>query len=1019
MSNQNDRVLEMVNSMQSQFDNMERKIELLVSQKPNQNISQSDNNKPLEKSNADVLNSNSTEKMEPTVPQINQFVSEKANQGMSQLENAKLLEQSIVDVLKRMKFPTQVSTEQMQPIFPQVKQSILNAADFLKGASVDMDNSSSSNLNPIIGYDQTNLVLLDRPEPPSDKAWCTDAKNPVLTIKLARYIKPISVSYQHSKWYGTIPNGAPKTYDVLGCLDCNGEDWEPLVSNCKYNQYISNKPEQMCNVSSYQDFPIKKVQFRFRENYGDTKTTCVYLVRVYGETKTPVKIEEKQRESEDICADLRSYYHYNILGYTWKAKMIPTTHKPDPNPDSGADSSILIQWKNTFDIEELNTKTKFCYKWLNIRIRQYRILEILFFTSLSMILYRLQTISNQNDRVFEMVNSMHSQFANMERKIELLVSQKQNQDINQSGNTEPLKKSNGDVLNSMKVPTPNSTDKMEPKINQLKPIADVLKNTNLLTQNSSKMEPTVPQVKQAIPKAKESTLNVSVPKDQFRLNAADYLRGATVEQHCSSRSSLIDDYRFDQTNLVLLDRPQPPADKAWCTTDKNPVLTINLAKYIKPIAVSYQHSTWNGTVPIGAPKTYDVVACLDCARDGWHPLAMNCQYSQYESNEKEQMCNISSHLNVPLIRKVQFRFRKNYGDSNMTCVNLVRVFGETKSPIRIEEKNLKPKEICTDLRWYYHNNYLRYIWVNSMHSQLGNMERKIESLVSRKPNQDKSQSNKTEPLGQPIADVLKNRKLPTQESSEKMEPIVPQVKQSTSQTTERKPTTPQTNQAISKTKESKLNVSVSKHPFRFNAADYLRGASVDRYDSSRSNLVKPFSLDQSNLVILDRPQPPADKAWCSTAKNPVLTIDLAEYIKPISVTYQHSKWNGTIPNGAPKTYDVLACLDCDRDGWKPLAMNCQYSQYGSKEQSCNMLSYQDVLLIRKVQFRFRKNYGDTNRTCVSLVRVYGETKKPVKIEQKPLNSKETCAELKRQRRTVLYSTKTTAAPSVPNVVRNV
>ncbi|CAO4374887.1 unnamed protein product [Caenorhabditis nigoni] len=393
--------------------------------------------------------------------------------------------------------------------------------------------------------------------------------------------------------------------------------------------------------------------------------------------------------------------------------MLPTTHNPDPSNGSGADSSSHIQWKNTFDIEEPNTKTKFWYRWLNIRIRQYRILEILFFTSLSMILYRLQTISNQNDRVLEMVDSMHSQFANMERKIELLVSRKPNQDISQFDNTKPLEQPIADVVKNMKVPAQNSTGKMKPQINQLKLIADGLKNMNLLTKNSSKMEPTVPQVKQAMPKTKESTQNVSVSKHQFRFNAADYLRGATVDQHCSSRSNLIDDYRFDQSNLVLLDRPQPPADKAWCSNAKNPVLTINLAKYIKPISVSYQHSTWNGTVPIGTPKTYDVLACLDCARDGWHPLAMNCQYSQYESNGKEQMCNISSHLNVPLIRKVQFRFRKNYGDSNMTCVNLVRVFGETKSPIRIEEKNLKPKEICTDLRWYYHNNYLGYIWVNT------------------------------------------------------------------------------------------------------------------------------------------------------------------------------------------------------------------------------------------------------------------------------------------------------------------
>ncbi|CAO4360029.1 unnamed protein product [Caenorhabditis nigoni] len=92
---------------------------------------------------------------------------------------------------------------------------ILNAADYLKGASVDNAQSSRTNLNPLIGFDQTNLVLLDRPQPPTHKAWCSNEHNPVLTINLAKYIKPISVSYQHSKWTHNIPMSTPRTYDVV------------------------------------------------------------------------------------------------------------------------------------------------------------------------------------------------------------------------------------------------------------------------------------------------------------------------------------------------------------------------------------------------------------------------------------------------------------------------------------------------------------------------------------------------------------------------------------------------------------------------------------------------------------------------------------------------------------------------------------------------------------------------------------------------------------------------------------
>ncbi|PIC35905.1 hypothetical protein B9Z55_015105 [Caenorhabditis nigoni] len=629
--------------------------------------------------------------------------------------------------------------------------------------------------------------------------------------------------------------------------------------------------------------------------------------------------------------------------------MLPTTHSRNPN--RGSDANFIRN--NTFGVEEPNTKTTIWYKWISNRIRQYMIPEIFHFICLVLILYRLQTLSNQNDRVLETVNSMQSKFGKMERKIETLVSRKPNQGINAFDNTEPLEQSIADVLESMKSPVQDSTEKMGPII---------------------------PQTKQSTSKTAESTFEVSIPKELYRFNAADYLKGASVDNDYSSSSNLNPIIGYDQTNLVLLDRPQPPKRQAWCTTDKNPVLTINLAKYIKPISVSYQHSKWNGAIPNGAPRTYDVVACLDFYCEKWKPLASNCQYSRYESKGTEQICNISSHLDVPLIGKVQFRFRENYGDTKTTCVHLVRVYGETKSPLKTEEKKLRSEELCTDLRWYYHNNFFKYTWVNSMQSKFGNMERKIELLVSRKPNQDMNPFDNTEPLEQSIADVLKNMKSPTHDSTEKMEPIVPQTKQFTSKTAA----------------GSTFEVSFPKEPYRFNAADYLKGASVDNDHSSSSSLNPLIGYDQTNLVLLDRPQPPADKAWCTNDENPVLTINLAKYIKPISVSYQHSKWNGAIPNGAPKIYDVVACLDFYCEKWKPLALNCQYSPFESneKEQMCNVTSHLDDPLIGKVQFRFRENYGDTKMTCVHLVRVHGEAETPVKIEEKLLKSEELCTDLR-------------------------
>ncbi|PIC35823.1 hypothetical protein B9Z55_015054 [Caenorhabditis nigoni] len=336
----------------------------------------------------------------------------------------------------------------------------------------------------------------------------------------------------------------------------------------------------------------------------------------------------------------------------------------------------------TFKAEEPNTTTRMWHQWFNIRVRQYMILEIFFVISLIMILYRFQTISNQNDRVLEMIKSMQSKFGKMERKLESLISQTQNQDISPFDSSESLEQSIADELKSMEFPKQYSTDQVEPII--------------------------IPQINLSISETAESALKVPIPKEQFRINAADFLRGATVDIAHSSSSSLNPIIGYDQSNLVLLDRPRSTSHKAWCTNTKNPVLTINLAKYIKPISVSYQHSKWNGTIPNGAPKTYDVVACLDFNCEQRKPLVSKCQYSQYQSNEKEQICNISSHLDVPSIGKVQFRFRENYGDTKMTCVHLVRVYGETKTPVKIEEESLESEEICTNLRWYYHNSNSKY-----------------------------------------------------------------------------------------------------------------------------------------------------------------------------------------------------------------------------------------------------------------------------------------------------------------------
>ncbi|CAO4360022.1 unnamed protein product [Caenorhabditis nigoni] len=297
------------------------------------------------------------------------------------------------------------------------------------------------------------------------------------------------------------------------------------------------------------------------------------------------------------------------------------------------------------------------------------ILEIFLIISLIVVLYKLQTITNQNNQVMEMVSAMKSQLSILERQI---VSGKPNENIKK-----PLEQ----PINGSK---PSKTEEV------IAPPAPLFISNNIS----------------------------NIPKKGLILNAADYLRGASVDNAHSSRSNLNPIIGYDQTNLVLLDRPQPPTHKAWCSNEHNPVLTINLAKYIKPISVSYQHSKWTHDIPMNTPRTYDVVACLDFYCENWKPLVSNCEYSS-QSNGTEQFCNISSHLNVPIIEKVQFRFKENYGDFEMTCVSLVRVYGEPKTPEHIEERNkLWREDICNRYIWYYHNIFVKNTLMNKRCSVL-------------------------------------------------------------------------------------------------------------------------------------------------------------------------------------------------------------------------------------------------------------------------------------------------------------
>ncbi|CAL2041139.1 unnamed protein product [Caenorhabditis brenneri] len=212
-----------------------------------------------------------------------------------------------------------IPTEEEKPIFesiPSATSSLqilphdihanrfpsgVNVANSLIGASIDNSCSSRSvsakdgifyDLLSYFGSFQEGYVLLDRELLSPGEAWCTYDKRATLTVKLARFIKPTAVSYQHVRWNRIVPNHAPKLYDLVACLDPCCTKSEPIVSDCEYraSEDGHDEQEQFCIVPVNPDAtPIDRVQFRFRENHGNMEKTCAYLVRVYGEPTTPPK----------------------------------------------------------------------------------------------------------------------------------------------------------------------------------------------------------------------------------------------------------------------------------------------------------------------------------------------------------------------------------------------------------------------------------------------------------------------------------------------------------------------------------------------------------------------------------------------------------------------------------------------------------------------------------------------------------------------------------------------------------
>ncbi|EGT59816.1 hypothetical protein CAEBREN_00461 [Caenorhabditis brenneri] len=181
---------------------------------------------------------------------------------------------------------------------------LVNAADYISGARISWLLFSS----------EPNQMILDRPNPPKNAEWCTETEKPNVTISLSRFIVPVYVSYQHSKWNHIVPNEAPRKYNVVACYDTRCNSWTPLATDCEYNSR-NEEQEQTCMIDpTLNEMPIETVQFQFHENHGRNKETCISLLRVYGEPKDKKKNLGELRESEKICEDLAwSYKNWPVL----------------------------------------------------------------------------------------------------------------------------------------------------------------------------------------------------------------------------------------------------------------------------------------------------------------------------------------------------------------------------------------------------------------------------------------------------------------------------------------------------------------------------------------------------------------------------------------------------------------------------------------------------------------------------------------------------------------------------------
>lgn len=346
---------------------------------------------------------------------------------------------------------------------------------------------------------------------------------------------------------------------------------------------------------------------------------------------------------------------------------------------------------NIEEEQENNTKTAsgMWYQWLEYRLRYYMILEGII---IIILLFSLSNYHDLSSRNMELNTKLEIQIDNLDKRLD-------------------------EMYELLKI---NSVSKIE-------------RNEKIKSIREESIIPAEIRTNEKVTQKENSYPMSSLNYTRFEMNAANILMGATVDLDLSSTSVSSEDGFFnnffypltrDQSGYILLDREELPANKSWCSEEKQPILTINLGKYTEIYSVSYQHSKWNGFIPDGAPKKYNVLACLDSKCENVEPLAINCKYEKTEFGEdiQEQICEVSSDSVTPPVKKVQFHFLENHGNVKKTCIYSVRVYGIRRNLFKTEEKRMKDKKTCKELAWNYEHSSLLYNWQEKNCTQLYSME---------------------------------------------------------------------------------------------------------------------------------------------------------------------------------------------------------------------------------------------------------------------------------------------------------